>query len=48
VDVYVPAKVLAGTDSLQVGVTVWLPRPVLAAALYILVAVGAVPAAGST
>jgi hypothetical protein len=44
--VYVPAKVLAGTASFHVGVTVWLPIPVFAVALNSLVAVGAVVAAG--
>jgi hypothetical protein len=47
VDVYVPAKVLAGTASFHATVTVWLPIPVFAAALKSFVAVGAVTAAGS-
>jgi hypothetical protein len=47
VDVYVPANVFAGTLSFQLGVTVWLPIPVLAALLNSLVAVGADPAAGN-
>jgi hypothetical protein len=38
---------LAGIASVHVGVNVWLPMPVLAAALNSFVAVGAVPAAGS-
>ena len=40
------ATVLAGIASVQVGVKVWLPMPVLAEALKSLVAVGAVAAAG--
>jgi len=47
VEVYVPGCAVAGTANDHVTLTVWLPSPVLAAALNILVAVGAVPAAGS-
>jgi hypothetical protein len=39
--------VLAGTARCHVGVTVWFPWPVFAAALYTFVAVGAVDPAGS-
>ena len=47
VDVYVPAYVFAGSDSVYVGVTVWLPTPVAAAASYSFVATGAVLPAGT-
>jgi len=46
VEVYVPTCAVAGTDSDHVTVTVWLPAPVLTAALKSFVAVGAEPAAG--
>jgi hypothetical protein len=45
--VYVPAKLLPGTNTPTVGVAVNLPRPVFAAALKNFTAVGGVAAAGT-
>jgi hypothetical protein len=47
VDVYEPAEAFAGTLTLKVGVTVWLPVPVFTAALKSFVAAGALVPAGS-
>jgi hypothetical protein len=47
VEVYVPDLADPGTARVNVGVTVWAPRPVPAAASYSFVAVGAVVAEGS-